>query len=66
MKIILAFFSLCAVQINALAGDAPIVADRPGFSTGTYTVKPGKLNIELGYQYAFNKNANDQSAQTLT
>jgi len=28
----------------------PIVPDRPGFSTGAYTVKPGRLNIEFGYQ----------------
>lgn len=28
----------------------PIVADRPGFSTGTYTVSPGHYNIELGLQ----------------
>jgi hypothetical protein len=28
----------------------PIVADRPGFSTGTSTVKPGHYNIELGLQ----------------
>jgi hypothetical protein len=55
MNNILAFLSLCAIQINALAADEPIVADRPDFSTGTYTVKPGKLNVELGYQYAFNK-----------
>jgi len=61
----LAFLSLCAVQINAFPDDGPIVADRPGFSTGTYTVKPGKLNVELGYQYAFNTNAIDRSTQTL-
>ena len=28
----------------------PIVADRPGFSTGTYTVRPGHYNVELGFQ----------------
>jgi hypothetical protein len=28
----------------------PIAADRPGFSTGTRTVDPGHMNIELGYQ----------------
>ena len=28
----------------------PLVADRPGFSTGTYTVSPGHYNIELGLQ----------------
>jgi hypothetical protein len=28
----------------------PLIADRPGFSTGTYTVSPGHYNIELGLQ----------------
>ena len=70
MKIIsirntLIFLSLCAIQANALADDSPIVADRPGFSTGTYTVKPGKLNVEVGYQYTFNRSSVDQSTHTL-
>jgi len=62
---ILAFLSLCAIQANAFSDDSPIVADRPGFSTGTYTVKPGKLNVELGYQYSFNANPIDRTTQTL-
>ncbi len=41
--------SLCAA--SALHAE-PIVADRPGFSTGTYTVTPGHFNIELGFQGA--------------
>ena len=36
------FLGLCADTI---------VPDRPGFSTGTYTVQPGKLNVEIGYNY---------------
>jgi len=60
----LIFLLLCAVHVNAFPDDGPIVADRPGFSTGTYTVKPGKLNVELGYQYAFNTNGIDRSTQT--
>ncbi len=39
-------FLSCA---NTLANT--IIADRPGFSTGTYTVQPKKLNVELGYNY---------------
>lgn len=27
-----------------------VVADRPGFSTGTHTLAPGHLNLEMGYQ----------------
>ncbi len=37
----------------ALQADT-IVADRPGFSTGTYTVKPKNLNVEFGYNYTKN------------
>ena len=53
------------MQTAALADSGPIVADRPGFSTGTYTVKPGKLNTEFGYQYAFNTDGVDRNTQTL-
>lgn len=28
----------------------PVTADRPGYSTGTATVRPGHFNVELGYQ----------------
>lgn len=34
--------------------DDVIVPDRPGFSTGTYTVQPKRLNIEIGYNYTKN------------
>jgi len=65
MKEILVFLSLCVIQVNAFADNSPIVADRPGFSTGTYTVKPEKVNVELGYQYAFNSNSTGQTTHTL-
>ncbi len=43
----------------------PIVPDRLGFSTGAaYTVKPGRLNIEFGYQYSFNNHNTDTSTHT--
>lgn len=41
------FFVLSCVDTQA----DTIIADRPGFSTGTYTVQPKKLNVELGYNY---------------
>lgn len=47
------------------AQDNPIVPDRPGFSTGTYTVKPGWFNVESGYQYAFNNNGTNYTTQTV-
>jgi hypothetical protein len=46
------------------AQEYDIVSDRPGFNTGTYTVKTGQYNIELGYQYAFNNSGADHSVQT--
>ncbi len=49
----------------AHAQESPIVPDRPGFSTGPYTVEPGQFNIELGYQYAFNHSGADRSTQTV-
>ncbi len=42
-------FSLALSYLPAAHAE-PIVADRPGFSTGTYTVTPGHYNIELGFQ----------------
>lgn len=65
MKGTFALLLLCAVQNSAFSDTGPIVADRPGFSTGTYTVKPGRLNVEFGYQYGFNTHGVDQSMQTL-
>ena len=41
-----------------------IVADRPGFSTGTHTVKPGRLNLEIGYQAAFSNDGPDKTTHT--
>lgn len=31
----------------------PFAPDRPGFSTGTYTIDPGRIYLELGYEYNF-------------
>lgn len=37
------------LTVTALHAE-PLIADRPGFSTGTHTVSPGHYNIELGVQ----------------
>ncbi len=37
----------------------PIQPDRPGFSTGTYTVEPGLTHLELGFQSAYGNKAGD-------
>lgn len=48
---------LCSafVSLGSAAADMvqTVVADRPGFSTGTYTVTPGHYNLELGYVASF-------------
>ncbi|MDD2700432.1 MAG: transporter [Sideroxydans sp.] len=41
--------ALALLATPALSAE-PVVADRPGFSTGTHTVAPGHYNIELGFQ----------------
>ena len=43
---------------------APIQPDRPGFSTGTYTVAPGKVNLEAGFQSSYGDNAGDPDSFT--
>lgn len=65
MKKLIVIFYLLTFYSFVHAQDNPIVADRPGFSTGTYTVKPGSFNVESGYQYAFNNNNINQNVQTL-
>jgi len=65
MKNILLFLLLATTAITCLAGEESIMADRPGFSTGTYTVKPHVFNVELGYQHAFSNNGSEQSSQSL-
>ncbi len=61
----IALLMLFTLASAAHAQESPIVPDRPGFSTGTYTVEPGQFNIELGYQYAFNHSGADRSTQTV-
>ena len=43
----------------------PIQADRPGFSTGTYTVKPKTYYMELGFQSDYNNNNPDSFTAPL-
>ncbi|HEY9018307.1 transporter [Thiomicrospira sp.] len=44
------FKIICVFLIPAWVQAEGVVADRPGFSTGTHTLSPGQLNLELGYQ----------------
>ena len=49
-KVALTFLFLGSVVLQSDI----IVPDRPGFSTGTYTVQPKNINVELGYNYTKN------------
>ncbi|WP_457748887.1 transporter [Sulfurimonas sp.] len=52
MKKIFLGASLIVLITNNMQAET-VVADRPGFSTGTYSVQPGNFNIEMGYNYTF-------------
>lgn len=41
-----------------------VIADRPGFSTGTYTVEPGHFNLELGYEASFSNSGASRTTHT--
>lgn len=64
MKVLLILLGIGISVLQLSANDA-IVPDRPGFSTGTQTVKPKMVNVELGYQYSYNNHTPQQSSQTL-
>jgi hypothetical protein len=53
MREVAAFLLAIFFPVIGFTEDMAILADRPGFTAGTYTVKPGKFNLELGYQYTF-------------
>jgi hypothetical protein len=61
------YFFLLGLSVSILlsANDDVIVPDRPGFSTGTQTVKQNSVNVELGYQYSYNNHSPQQSSHTL-
>ncbi|WP_029936009.1 transporter [Thiomicrospira pelophila] len=44
------FKAMCLLLVPAWVQAEGVVADRPGFSTGTHTLAPGQLNVEMGYQ----------------
>jgi len=42
----------------------PIQPDRPGFSTGTYTVEPGMVHLEMGFQTSYGDHADEPDTFT--
>ena len=54
---------LCLLLAGPVAADS-VVPDRPGFSTGTYTVQPGAMQVEMGIQNSFGRNVGDPDSYT--
>ena len=44
---------LTSFCVPSYAQEEPFAPDRPGFSTGTYTIEQGRIYLELGYEYNF-------------
>jgi len=54
---------LCLLLAGPVTAD-PVVPDRPGFSTGTYTVQPGAMQVEMGVQNSYGRNIGDPDSYT--
>lgn len=61
MKLLLIFI-VCL--FTSMSHADSIQADRPGFSTGTYTVEPGYSHIETGLQYDKGNNVDEPGSYT--
>ena len=56
---------LCVLVGMPRAANAdPLQPDRPGFSTGTYTLNPGETHIESGIQTDYGNNTGDPDSYT--
>lgn len=59
LRFVLPGVVMFAISIHhAAAQNESIVPDRPGFSTGTFTVPVGEIYIETGYLYSFRNRSN--------
>lgn len=57
--------AMCLWNTAVKAEDVAIAPDRPGLATGTHTVSPGIVYLEMGYQYGFNRSGEDSATHTL-
>lgn len=57
-------FALFVPGLSFALAAEPIQSDRPGFSTGTYTVAPGVAQLELGFQSDYGNNNGDPDTFT--
>jgi len=60
----LPFLSLAALPAAAQEGQA-IITERPSFSSSPFTVDPGVLQIEAGYQFLSDDNGTDFESHSL-
>lgn len=65
MYFFLIFILLNMLSTSLYSNENIIIADRPGFSTGTYTVQPKTLNVEFGYNYTLSKDIDTQTLPLL-
>jgi len=56
--------ALMLVMFPAIGMAGPVVPDRPGFGTGTYTVPPGAWQFEAGIQNSYGKSVGDPDSYT--
>lgn len=52
------------ILLPTLGMSEQVVPDRPGFSTGTYTVLPGVWQFEVGIQNSYGENVGDPDSYT--
>lgn len=52
-------------SVPCLLNAEPIQPDRPGFSTGTYTVEPGLSHLEFGFQSDYASPMGESNSSTL-
>lgn len=57
-------FALLLPSLSFAVAVEPIQPDRPGFSTGTYTVEPGVAQLEMGFQSDYGNNNGDPDTFT--
>ena len=54
-----------AIPLDVTAADTEgVIPDRPGFSTGTYTLDPGQVGIELGFEMTFGNAGSPRKSTT--
>jgi hypothetical protein len=51
MRLVSSFFGLGLSALASAQGNEPLTTERPGFSSSPFTVRPGTVQLEAGYQF---------------